>query len=71
MERAIRVLMKLLEEPAVLENDRLREAISIVIQEIVRRQVMLRTYPKEEEECPCGCSTLDEESRRSFGQSSV
>jgi hypothetical protein len=59
LEQTIRALVETLAEPGVLENDRLREAISVVLQELhriveekrlkVRNQII---YP--EEKCPCG-----------------
>lgn len=59
LEQTIRALVETLAEPGVLDNDRLREAISTVLQELHRivgeKRLKERNkiiYP--EEKCPCG-----------------
>jgi hypothetical protein len=55
-ERTIRTLVETLTVEGVLENDKLREAISVVIQELHKMVEEKRKnqiiYP--EEKCPCG-----------------
>ena len=55
IERTIRTLVETLAVAGVLENDKLREAISVVIQELhkmVEEKKNKVIYP--EEKCPCG-----------------
>lgn len=56
MERTIRALVDTLAVAGVLENDRLREAISVVIQELHKMIEAKKgnriIYP--DEPCPCG-----------------
>lgn len=61
MERTIRMIMELTNDTDIIKNDRLCEAISVVLQELhtimeaKRRYKNEVIYPKEEEEkCPCG-----------------
>lgn len=59
MERTIKNLTDyVLYEPKVLENDRLREAISVVVQELT---LILKAkqyeHTQEDDKCPCGCDS--------------
>jgi hypothetical protein len=55
MERTIRTLIETLNDPNVLENDRLREAISVVIQELHKMVEEKRRDRVERSSSPCPC----------------
>jgi hypothetical protein len=53
-ERTIRTLIETLNDPKVLENDKLREAISVVIQELHKMVEEKRKVERSSSPCPCG-----------------
>ena len=59
MEQTIRALVETLAEPGVLENDRLREAISVVLQELHRIVEEKRRDRVERSSSPCPCGECD------------